>query len=208
MSTDLRSRQLTTTSYAILGLLAVRPWTTYELAQQMERTLNRIWPRARSKLYEEPKKLVAHGMATAATESTGRRQRTVYTITARGREELAEWLSVPGAGPALEFEGLLKLFFADHGTRADALATIDAIDAWATEQLAVFASAAEEYVAGHGPFPERMAVNALGAGLLVDVYATTRRWATWARGFVARWPDDPARARVDIDEFVEIVRPT
>ena len=26
---------LTTTSYAILGLLAVKPWTTYELAQQM-----------------------------------------------------------------------------------------------------------------------------------------------------------------------------
>jgi PadR family transcriptional regulator AphA len=26
---------LTSTSYAILGLLALRPWTTYELAKQM-----------------------------------------------------------------------------------------------------------------------------------------------------------------------------
>ena len=43
---------LTSTSYAILGLLAVKPWTTYELAQQMDRALGRFWPRAESRLYE------------------------------------------------------------------------------------------------------------------------------------------------------------
>ena len=51
--------RLTGTTYAVLGLLAVQPWSTYELTQQMERTLGRVWPRAQSKLYEEPKKLVA-----------------------------------------------------------------------------------------------------------------------------------------------------
>ena len=56
---------MTTTSYAILGLLAVKPWTTHELVQQVDRSLRRIWPRAQSKLYEEPKKLVAHGYARA-----------------------------------------------------------------------------------------------------------------------------------------------
>ena len=39
--------ELTSTSYALLGLLAVKPWTTYELAQQMDRTMSRFWPRAR-----------------------------------------------------------------------------------------------------------------------------------------------------------------
>jgi len=38
----------------------------YELTQQMGRSLGRIWPRAASKLYEEPKKLVAAGLARAA----------------------------------------------------------------------------------------------------------------------------------------------
>ena len=56
---------MTTTSYAILGLLAVKPWTTHELVQQVDRSLRRMWPRAQSKLYEEPKKLVAHGYARA-----------------------------------------------------------------------------------------------------------------------------------------------
>jgi len=76
---------LTTTSYAILGLLAVKPWTTHELVQQVDRSLRRIWPRAQSKLYEEPKKLVAHGLARATDDPVGRRRRTRYTITAKGR---------------------------------------------------------------------------------------------------------------------------
>ena len=90
---------LTTTSYAILGLLAVRPWTTHELVQQVDRSLRRIWPRAQSKLYEEPKKLVVLGLTEAVTGSTGRRPRTVYSITPAGRQALATWLAADSAEP-------------------------------------------------------------------------------------------------------------
>ena len=114
--------RLTGTTYAVLGLLAVQPWSTYELTQQMERTLGRVWPRAQSKLYEEPKKLVEFGLATAEDEAVGRRPRTVYTITDAGRQALAEWLREPGEGPVLEFEQLVKLSFADHGTQRRRLA--------------------------------------------------------------------------------------
>ena len=71
------SQRLTTTSYAILGLLAVRSWSTYELTRQMEWSLGRFWPRAKSKLYEEPKKLEALGLATSRQETMGRRKRAV-----------------------------------------------------------------------------------------------------------------------------------
>ena len=77
-----------TTSYAVLGLLSVKPWSSYELTQQMDRSLGRFWPRAVSKLYEEPKKLVDHGLARASAERNGQRSRTVYAITERGRQEL------------------------------------------------------------------------------------------------------------------------
>lgn len=57
-------RRLTTTSYAILGLLAVRPRSAYGLVEQMKRSnIRLLWPRAESKLYEEPKNLVAHRLA-------------------------------------------------------------------------------------------------------------------------------------------------
>ena len=58
-------------SYAILGLLAIRDWTTYELARQMERGVGDIWTAARSMVYEEPKRLVRLGLAQASTETAG-----------------------------------------------------------------------------------------------------------------------------------------
>ena len=115
---------LTTTSYAILGLLAVKPWSTYELTQQMERSLGHMWPRAASKLYEEPKKLVDHGLARATEDRVGQRPRTLYSIPAKGRRALAAWLRDPGEGPVLEWEQLVKVFFSDNGTKPDALARI------------------------------------------------------------------------------------
>ena len=97
----------------LVGLLAVRPWTTHELVRQVDRSLRRLWPRTQSKLYEEPKKLVARGYARAEDDSVGRRRRTRYTITPKGRRALAAWVREPGAGPVLEFEQLLKISFAD-----------------------------------------------------------------------------------------------
>jgi DNA-binding PadR family transcriptional regulator len=54
----------------------------------MGRSLHHFWPRAESKLYEEPKKLVARGLATASIRTVGKRTSTVYEITEAGREAL------------------------------------------------------------------------------------------------------------------------
>jgi DNA-binding PadR family transcriptional regulator len=191
------ARGLTTTSYSILGLLAVRPWSTYELTRQMDRGLGRFWPRATSKLYEEPKKLAAQGLAVATPEQVGRRSRTVWSITDEGRRALAEWLRTPGAGPVLEFEQLLKVWFSDHGTRADALASLAAARAWAAEQNEENKRAARAYLAGEGPFQQRAAQNMLAGAFLTDFCRLVARWAEWASDQVEQWPDDPSRATVD-----------
>ena len=69
----------------------------------MDRALGRFWPRAESKLYEEPKKLVEHGFAAATTEHVGKRPRTVYAITGEGRAALATWHQTNGdAGEAVD----------------------------------------------------------------------------------------------------------
>ena len=147
---------LTPTSYAILGLLALKPWSTYELAQQMGRALGQFWPRAESRLDEEPKQLVAHGLARASSEMVGQRQRTVYTISPKGRRALAQWVPTPGEGPVLEFEQLIKVFFAEHATKADLLATLAEVRASSEQQLAASARVPQAYLAGKGPFPERL----------------------------------------------------
>ena len=200
------SRRLTGTSYAILGLLAIRPWSTYELTQQMERSLRRFWPRAASKLYEEPKKLAALGLATATQESVGRRPRTRYAATAEGRRELARWLSEPGAVPVLESEALLKVFFAEHGTKADLLATLENLRSWAEANLREDARIASSYVAGTGPFPARAAQLALVGRYVSDFADMTLQWAEWATAVVTEWPHDISQAPASTDTLRHIAR--
>ena len=188
---------LTATSYAILGLLAVKPWTTYELAQQMERALGQFWPRAESRIYEEPKKLVAHGLARASSEMVGKRPRTVYSITAKGRRALAQWVPTPGAGPVLEFEQLIKVFFAEHGTKADLLATLAAVREGSVQLLGASARVPQAYLDGNGPFPERLPWLLLVGQFLLDFQLMVERWADWSSEIVATWPDDLTAAEPD-----------
>jgi PadR family transcriptional regulator AphA len=188
---------LTSTSYAILGLLAVKPWTTYELAQQMDRALGQFWPRAESKIYEEPKKLVAHGLARTSSETVGKRPRTIYSITAKGRRALAEWVPTPGAGPVLEFEQLIKVFFAEHATKADLLATLAAVREESVQRLGANARVPQAYLDGNGPFPERLPWLVLVGQFLLDFHLLVERWAQWSSKIVETWPDDVTEARPD-----------
>jgi DNA-binding PadR family transcriptional regulator len=192
-----RAGKLTTTSYAILSLLAVRQWSTYELTQQMDRSLGRIWPRAQSKLYEEPKKLAASGYARAREERVGDRPRTVYSITPKGRRALAEWLKQPSAGIVLESEHLLKIFFAENGTREDALATLADARAWAEERNSGNLEAGRAYLAGEAPFQERAAQTLLVGRFITDFYKLVADWADWATDLVEQWPSDPSQALPD-----------
>jgi DNA-binding PadR family transcriptional regulator len=194
---------LTSTSYAILGLLALKPWTTYELAQQMDRALGRFWPRAESKIYEEPKKLVAHGLARASTETVGKRKRTVYTITPKGRRALAEWVPSSGAGPVIEFEQLIKVFFAEHATKQDLLANLERVREESGQLLGMNARVPQAYLSGNGPFPERLPWLILVGQFLVDFYVMVEQWAEWAEGVVEAWPDDVTNAQPDWNALEE-----
>jgi PadR family transcriptional regulator, regulatory protein AphA len=198
-------RRLTTTSYALLGLLAIRPWSSYELTRQMEWSLSRFWPRAKSKLYEEPKKLERLGLVTSRRESTGQRSRTVYTITAAGRRALRTWQGEPTTGFGLEAEPLLRVFLADQGTRADTLATLAAARAWAEERNFGNLAAGRAFLVGGAEFQARAAPTMLVGAFLTDFYKLVADWADWATEQVADWPDDPAEATPDRDEQRAIV---
>ena len=179
----------TTTSYAILGLLGVRDWTSYELAKQVQRSLNWFWPRAERKLYDEPRRLVADGLATARQEATGKRPRTVYAITDSGREEMRRWLGEPPERRSVEFPAMLKVFFADAGSTGQLSATLDTIADEASDRLAALADMA----AAPPVFPRRAHLSALGLRLQLEQELAVLRWARWARTQVQEWigPAEP-----------------
>jgi DNA-binding PadR family transcriptional regulator len=175
----------TPTSYAVLGLLSVRSWTTYELAKQVQRSLNWFWPRAERKLYDEPKQLAAHGYAVATERFTGKRRSREYAITDAGRVALAEWLGEPPAPRSVEFEGMVKVFFADCGTLDQLRATLQSIIAEAEERIAAIGALAAEGT----PFPEREHISALALPLALEQEAAVLRWSRWALEQVASWND-------------------
>jgi PadR family transcriptional regulator AphA len=200
------SDDLTTTSYAMLGMLAIRPWTTYELAKHMKRSLDPVWPRARSNLFSEPKKLAAHGLARTTEEAVGRRPRTVYTITPKGRRALKVWLGTPGHGPVLEFEQFLKVFFADQGTTEQLLEVLRGIQDWADDRERENLDVARAYLAGGGSFPERAAILVVTGRFMNDFVETVANWAAWAESIVRTWPDDPREAEPAWAVLEEIAR--
>jgi PadR family transcriptional regulator, regulatory protein AphA len=200
-------KPLTTTSYAILGLLAIKPWTTYELAKQMEVSLRNFWPRAERKLYEEPRKLVAHQLATVQHETVGKRSRSVYRITPAGQRALRGWLEEPGALPSLEFEALIKVFFAEQGSKDQLLANLERIHAGASARAMLDAQWAQHYLITGGQFPQRLAVISLVGTLQAQLNYTILTWANWARQIVDAWPEDLRAAPPAREELEKIARP-
>jgi DNA-binding PadR family transcriptional regulator len=183
-------RRPTTSTYALLGLLSLRPWSAYELAQQATRSLRYTHPRTESHLYEEGKRLLQLGWATTHTEHNGRRKRTIYSITDDGRGALHAWFATPPRDPQLEFETLLRLLFADQ-TDKDTLARW--LDETAERARHLLDDGIERllrpYVTDDDvPFPERRHIAALLAAFVVDYLRLIERWSEFARDEIAEWP--------------------
>jgi len=182
-----QDRALTTTSFAILSILAIRDHSTYDLTRQLRISLHYLWPRAESNVYAEPPRLVAAGLAEAREEWRGQRRRTIYSITDAGRGALAEWLASPSGRSRYESEALMKVLFAENGTRDDLLRAIEALAVEAAGGVAHFRAVADRYASGQGDYPARFGISALAARLLMEQAAATLRWAAWANAVVSGW---------------------
>ncbi len=204
LSSGFLVQELTATSYAILGLLCVRPWSAYELAQQMKRSLRFIWPRAVSGVYQEPKKLVAHGLATASGQRSGKRTRTVYSATPKGRRAFRQWLAQSSAPPQFESEALVRTMLAEHGTKEDLLASLRDLRDHADALRLYGARLSKDFLETGGPFPQRLHLIALGTRFIADYTTTLRDWAEWAAAEVATWED--VKPIAEVAEAVEIFR--
>jgi PadR family transcriptional regulator, regulatory protein AphA len=196
---------LTTTGYALLGLLFTRPYTPYELSRQMKRDLHFCWPRAERGIYYEPKHLVERGLATATAERIGKRKRTVYSITPAGRRAFLRWLEEGDAAPPqLECEAILRATFAHRGSKEALERALDGLRDHAAEMRAQLAAQAREYARTGGPFPDQLHLIALTGRFLIDYTALLTRWTEWAQAQVRDWPSPGSAHEVPLDFAYEI----
>jgi PadR family transcriptional regulator AphA len=179
----------TATSFAILGLLAVQPWTAYELVAQAKRSLHWFWPRSEANLYAELKRLVERGHAEAEIVEGRRRQRTRYTITPEGLAALQDWLRTEPAGPSLEIEGVLRVLFGDQGTREELCAALEATSRQARDRSAAGIAIIQQTLLNGGPFPQRLHLAEPIITLYAEILLLLIGWCDETLAEIKTWPD-------------------
>ncbi|MFI0779481.1 PadR family transcriptional regulator [Streptomyces sp. NPDC021212] len=95
--------------HAVLGLLADRPASGYDLLKLFDTSLATVWPATQSQIYTELTKLAQAGLITVVAE--GPRGRKEYALTEQGMAELRQWLTETTPQRNTRSEILLRVFF-------------------------------------------------------------------------------------------------
>jgi DNA-binding PadR family transcriptional regulator len=166
-----------TLTFALLGLLAERPSSAYELATQVQTSIIRgVWPSAASHTYAQVKQLVRLGYATVERTKSGKRVRSVYAVTAAGRDALRAWLSEPESkGFALEYERLLKFMFCEVVAVNDAR-ILAGIERETHSAYAAMLDIIDHYLDSSTPI-ESAARKGAVLNLLIDLRETCLAWS-------------------------------
>src|SRR5437660_6282472 len=107
-----RLRNMITLSYGLLGLLARKPLSGYDLAQQMKRRVGLMWSALPSQIYPELARLEKQGLVThqVVEQPDYRPDKKVYEITEAGRQALRQWVTQPTPPTAIRDEFVLKAY--------------------------------------------------------------------------------------------------
>ena len=98
-----------TLRYALLGLLAARPLSGYELAKLFDGELRNVWAAKHSQIYPELARLSEDGLIRQS--SSGARNRKTYSITAAGKTALRKWLLDTEPDRSYRHEAMLRVAF-------------------------------------------------------------------------------------------------
>lgn len=132
--------QLTTTSYALLGLLSRRssPVSGYDLNAFAERTIGYFWPLSRSAIYKELSRLEALGYVSGSAVVQARLpDKRLFELTPDGERALDDGLAESDFAPQRPRDGfLLKLFLAHRLPPAALADLLDEFRARSEQDLA------------------------------------------------------------------------
>ena len=143
------------TRQALLGFLSWGPQTGYGLRKVIDGSVSNFWTESYGRIYPMLKELEEEGLATSVERQTpGGRPTKTYSITERGRAELAAWLDDEPAPPSRRNEMLLKLFFAARAEGNSHRAMIENFRAEKLEDLERYAETRQELEEADTPPPD------------------------------------------------------
>ncbi|WP_137723436.1 PadR family transcriptional regulator [Prescottella subtropica] len=195
-------RSVTSLGVSVLALLFERPMHPYEMWQVLrDRSKDRIVKVRPGSLYHAVERLERDELVavTGVDRQGNRPERTVYEITASGRDAVRQWVADTVRVPALEYPrftlGLSELHNLPSG---EALTLLDERIAALAAQLADF----EELAALSRDVPELFTVP------FAYTRAMVRAESDWLRTFVERvragdvpWVTDPHLASLEFTDL-------
>ncbi|WP_030776985.1 PadR family transcriptional regulator [Streptomyces sp. NRRL S-920] len=96
--------------HAILVSLLEQPGSGYELARRFERSIGYFWTATHQQIYRVLKRMEGDGWIDAREVAQQTRpDKKEYSVTARGRSVLAEWLHEPIAPESVRHELAVKI---------------------------------------------------------------------------------------------------
>ncbi|MBI2528811.1 MAG: PadR family transcriptional regulator [Candidatus Rokubacteria bacterium] len=103
-----------TLQHALLGLLARRPLSGWEILKRFGRSVVFFWNAKRSQIYAELKRMEGLGLLVSRVTVQQRRPNSRrFAITAAGETALRSWLDRPTPVAPIKDEMLLRTFYAD-----------------------------------------------------------------------------------------------
>ena len=111
------------TRFAVLGAIAAHPSCGAEIKRYMRETFGDFWAENDGQIYPTLRQLDADGLIELRND--WRSNAVTYSITAKGREVLSEWIALPVEEPGQRVEILLKLSLVDHAPEGAARAHLE-----------------------------------------------------------------------------------
>src|SRR4029453_13163521 len=134
----------------LLGLLASKPLSGYDIKRVVDRSTRFFWAASYGQIYPELKRLEEEGLVEGEDRPNGGRSRGRLKVAGAGEQALVEWLL--GETVTIEYrdESLLRLFFADALPREQALMLLEGRKRGHEEYLEIL-RAIEALPAGKAP---------------------------------------------------------
>jgi PadR family transcriptional regulator AphA len=182
---------LTSFSYIILLLVGSGGAAPHDLLR-MHRQGNWIyWTAAESRSYSEPKRLAQLGYLNPRREPGRTTDRTIYTLTPRGREAVAWWLAQPSGFIRIQNEPAARLNGADLAADEQTVVhSLRAIRPHIDEQLAWLDCAEQEA----GTLPHRERYLQINHRLSRRILAAFSDWLDEVEAEFGHSDGQPARA--------------
>lgn len=111
-----RPASVNPTEFAILGLLAERPRSGYDIQKEVKERLSHFWSESYGHLYPMLRRLQSRRLVAVrkVASAAGRPSRNVYSVTESGRRALEAWFTEPPASSRPRNELLLRVFLGRH----------------------------------------------------------------------------------------------